>query len=38
MREVHFDQVNRDLRLPRDGGDYEIDRSAANVSLWTQVR
>ncbi len=24
MREVHFDQVNRDLRLPRDGGDYEI--------------
>ena len=22
--EVHFDQVNRDLRLPRYGGDYEI--------------
>jgi hypothetical protein len=24
LREVHFDQVNRDLRLPRFGGDYEI--------------
>lgn len=24
VREVHFDQVNRDLRLPRYGGDYEI--------------
>ena len=24
VRDVHFDQVNRDLRLPRDGGDYEI--------------
>ena len=26
VREVHFDQVNRDLRLPRGGGDYEIRR------------
>jgi hypothetical protein len=24
LREVHFDQVNRDLRLPRYGGDYDI--------------
>ena len=24
VRELHFDQVNRDLRLPRYGGDYEI--------------
>src|SRR5262245_26578559 len=24
LRDVHFDQVNRDLRLPRYGGDYEI--------------
>jgi methylase of polypeptide subunit release factors len=24
VREVHFDQVNRDLRLPCYGGDYEI--------------
>jgi len=24
LHEVHFDQVNRDLRLPRFGGDYEI--------------
>jgi hypothetical protein len=24
LREGHFDQVDRDLRLPRDGGDYEV--------------
>ena len=24
LREVHFDQVNHDLRLPRYGGDYDI--------------
>jgi predicted RNA methylase len=24
LHDVHFDQVNRDLRLPRYGGDYEI--------------
>src|SRR3954470_34385 len=24
LREVYFDQVNRDLRLPRYGGDYDI--------------
>ena len=24
VRDVYFDQVNRDLRLPRYGGDYEI--------------
>jgi methylase of polypeptide subunit release factors len=24
LRETHFDQVNRELRLRRDGGDYEI--------------
>src|SRR5262245_13327372 len=24
LREVHFDQVNRDLRLPEFGGDYLI--------------
>jgi methylase of polypeptide subunit release factors len=24
VHEVHFDQVNRDLRLPRYGGDYDI--------------
>jgi hypothetical protein len=24
VREVHFDEVNRDLRLPRYGGDYEV--------------
>jgi hypothetical protein len=24
LREVHFDQVNHDLRLPRYGGDYDL--------------